>query len=331
MHDRFRIEFVSAKDCHLRGAPGKRYLSMNVRSLLRRVSFLRRIKIFMLDPVRVALLPPRSLNCHVYSEIRRQRLSRPNIGVCTPAQYSQHGEDLIILCFLRAFALRSDIDLGKCYFAEIGASHPIATSNTYLLAKALNMKGLRVEANPQLIAELLRARPESVVLNMAVTDQDVGEVSFYVSHHSEISSLSQRHVHDWYGGAVGEAKIIRCPSIRYDELIERYAEVAHPIFVSIDIEGYDIKVLMDMDMDKYGPLLLQLEAFGSNPVLIKDMMNHLSVHGYSLLAKTDLNLIFLKSDASSWIGNSNSDGDNEGFGPKPGGVVSRDGRISATN
>jgi FkbM family methyltransferase len=274
---------------------------MNVRSFLRRILFLRRIKIFILDPVRVVLLPPRSLNFHVYREIKRKRLSRPDIRVRTPEQYSQHGEDVIVSGVLRAFAVKNDVDLSKLFFCEIGANHPIATSNTYLLAKALNMRGLLVEANPHLIPELVRTRPESIVVNLAVTDQDLGEVSFYLSNQSEISSLSQRHVRNWYGGAVGEAKMIRCPSIRYNDLIERYLNGARPVFVSIDIEGHDSKVLRDMNLESYGPLLLQLEVFGSDSELAKNMMDHLKLQGYSLLAKTDVNLIFLKSDASPWM------------------------------
>jgi FkbM family methyltransferase len=271
---------------------------MNIRFLLRR------IKIFILNPIRIRLFPPRSLNSYIYDKIKRGHLPHPDIETHACEHYSQCGEDIIVLGVLRAFALKNNIDPAKYFFCEIGANHPIAMSSTYLLAKELKMKGLLVEANPQLIADLVRARPESKVVNMAVSDQNLDQVTFYLSHHSEISSLSQTHVQDWREGVVGEKKAIHCPAIRYDDLIERYLEGSRPLFVSIDIEGYDFKVLVDMNLEKYGPLLLQLEASDDfDQEITGDMIKHLETNGYSVLAKTRFNLIAQRKDTSFWTRN----------------------------
>jgi hypothetical protein len=89
-------------------------------------------------------------------------------------------------------------------------------------------------------------------------------------------------------------------------LIERYLKGVRPLFVAVDIEGHDLEVLVDMNLDKYGPLVLQIEAgddFDSGPV--KKMIDYLESHGYSVLAKTKVNLIARKNDASDWLQQTN--------------------------
>jgi FkbM family methyltransferase len=158
-----------------------------------------------------------------------------------------------------------------------------------------------VEANPQLVPDLVRVRPESIVLNTAVSNQNLDKVRFYVSNQSEISSLSRDRVQNWREGAVGEREVIEVPCLRYDDLIEQHLHGKAPLFLSIDIEGHDLEVLMDANLEKYGPLLLQAEAPDHRPEILNEIARHMKSKGYSILAKTLINIIFIKDDPSSWI------------------------------
>jgi FkbM family methyltransferase len=266
-------------------------------------TFLRRCKLLYITPLIRSVFVPRSLNSNVYSEIRKKGLSNPDIDIPLPEFYSQCGEDMIVQAYLKALAIRYELDLSTFTVCEIGANHPIAFSSTYLLAKSLKLKVLLVEANPHLIPDLRRTRPESTVVNAAVSDQTLDEITFYISNQSEISSLDPDFVETWNNSAVGLKTTVKCPALRYNDLVEKYAGGIPAIFLAMDIEGVDYKVLVDSDLEKYGPLVFQIEAsdYEGEKSNLRAMMGHLSANGYELYAKTTYNAIFIKADTQGWL------------------------------
>ena len=75
-----------------------------------------------------------------------------------PESYAQTGEDVIVAEILLASLRLQGRAPSTINYVEIGANHPISTSNTYLLYSRFGASGLLVEADPRLIGDLRSTR-----------------------------------------------------------------------------------------------------------------------------------------------------------------------------
>jgi FkbM family methyltransferase len=236
----------------------------------------------------------RRLNTFVYEESAAAGLPLPYFPVYAQDYYGQCGEDLMVSALLRAIALRFALDLTKEQYLEVGGNHPIATSATYLLHRLLGMRGVIVEANPQLLEDLRRVRPHDTIVYGAVQTSDARTVQLSISNASELSSLDRRFVLEWDEGKVGEREQIEVPALRINELIATQLEGRAPLFLSVDTEGTDLDIIRDLDLGRYRPGLIQIEP--SDQFIENNshrMVEVLASSGYVLLIRTDVNLIFM--------------------------------------
>ena len=65
------------------------------------------------------------------------------------------------------------------------------------------------------------------------------------------------------------------------------------IILSVDVEGYDLRLLQDIDFTQYRPFLIQVEPSEDySPGSTKNIIDFLTDNNYNLVAETDVNLIF---------------------------------------
>ncbi len=234
------------------------------------------------------------INQFVYDEIQALSLSLPDIDVAATPHFAQCAEDVIVLSILQALAQRESFDLSTQRYLEIGANHPVATSATYLLRKEASMSGVLIEGNPSLIAELEMARNGDIVVNRAVTARYESDVKLFISNQSELSSLSKDFVEDWQEGRVGLKEVVSVPAIQMNQIFENYFSEVAPLYMSIDVEGMDLELLQALDWNRWRPAVVQAEPsehfIADNAAQITEFM--ISV-GYTLLAKTNVNLVFV--------------------------------------
>jgi hypothetical protein len=259
---------------------------------------MKRFLIRAIRPIADAIWGARGFNSFVYNTCLRRHVRQPDIPVRPVELYGQCGEDLIVESLIRAKTLRDDLDPTKQQYLEIGGNRPFATSATYLLHTRLGMTGLIVEANPRLIGDLKRGRPKDVVLQAAVYDQDVETVKLSISNQSEISSLDRAFVMQWKDGSVGEAALVDVCAMRINRIIQEFFNDKAPCFMSIDVEGLDLRLLKDFDFNRYRPWYVQTEPSdqyisGNTQAII----SHMQSVRYRLIAATSLNLIFESEDA----------------------------------
>jgi FkbM family methyltransferase len=241
--------------------------------------------------VRFACLP-KNRNAFVYFQTLANRVPRPDISVPYVEHYGQCGEDLIVESFIAARAFSEGLDPSALRYLEIGGNHPFATSATFLLHAHLEMTRVIVEANGRLIAALRKGRPRDTIVHAAVIDSDEETVLLSVSRLNELSSLDPKFVLSGIGGSVGQARTERVPAIRINQIIERHLGAA-PCFMSIDVEGLDLRLLRDFDFSRYRPWFIQVEPSddylpGNSATICKFMCSV----GYRLIAKTKVNMIF---------------------------------------
>lgn len=196
--------------------------------------------------------------------------------------YSQNGEDVLISCYLG--------DRESISYVDIGANQPKRLSNTYLLSKKYKIrKGVLVEANPSLIPALKRVRRKEDVLNVGVTGDENGVMTFYMMNANTLSSFEESHVKEWEKRGyykVGEKQI---DVININELLQRCFGNEKIDLLSVDVEGLDEQILYAIDFEKYRPELICFETFDNADA----MREYFSKNGYKELAKTMVNTIMV--------------------------------------
>ena len=234
----------------------------------------------------------KTINPFVYNHILNG-MPNSTIPAYLTTSYSQNYEDVIIDSFLRVYFKYLKNPINICY-VEIGANHPVCTSSTFFFREKYNMRGILVEANPELIPALEKYRQGDLIVNAGVFDEDIKELDFHISNDNEISSLDKNFVNAWTGKEF--KKTIKIPSIRINKLMEQTIK-NEEVLLFIDVEGMDLRILKDLDYNKYKPLVIVTEPSDaySNGTSEK-MIDFLSSKNYKLFAETNVNLIFTRND-----------------------------------
>ena len=202
--------------------------------------------------------------------------------------FAQTGEDLIIANLFNQMGKR------RPSYLDIGAHHPIRISNTALLYLR-GSRGVNVEANPHLIGEFIRLRPGDVNVNIGVSDV-AGEMTFYM-----IDEYSGRNTFDQ---TVAEAYVREHPkrSIRHrmslkvttiNTLVEEHCGGVFPDLLTIDVEGFDLRILKSANFESSKPTVISTEAKAATDFTGVGLSPFLQSKGYSMVFRTHSNAIFL--------------------------------------
>lgn len=230
-------------------------------------------------------------NEFVYDKIQNFGMPMPDIPVTLMPSFSQCYEDIIMDSVVRAHV--RTYGHKNFVFVEIGANHPVATSSSYLFKTKYNTRSILVEANPLLIPDLKKFRPDDIVIHAAVVDNSNPTVDFYISKNNETSSLDSRFVNV---RTPGISKVIRVPTIRINQVMELALVQSDNIILSIDVEAYDLPILKDIDFNQYNPYLILIEPSEDyQPGSIQDIISFMNSVSYSLLSETQVNLLFRKN------------------------------------
>jgi FkbM family methyltransferase len=185
--------------------------------------------------------------------------------------YSQVKEEVLIRHFFD--------DAKDKFFLDVGCSHYKDISTTYYLEKHLHWKGIGVEALKQYEADYLKYRPRTKFRNFAVSNRSGGTIDFYTKEGSEVYSSTIK-------GAVyriPEPVVIKVPVITLNDLLKR-EKVNHVDFLSMDIEGGELKALEGFDIKKYRPSLVCIEVQAEmGTYYASEMMDYFQKNGYEKL------------------------------------------------
>lgn len=215
--------------------------------------------------------------------------------------YAQCGEDLIVESLLRARLLKQRRPMHSVAYVEIGANHPVATNSTYLFYEKYGARGVLVDADPALIPNLEQVRAGDKILNVAISAKNDATATLHVAALSELSSVRPGHT-DHFGSIEGNAGVVRTvtvPNLHIHEFLGRYAS-GDVDFLSIDCEGIDLEIIAAMDLNRFRPYVIQCEPSDHiEPGTSERITNLMEASGYRLVAKTDVNLIFIRSQQAS--------------------------------
>ena len=200
-----------------------------------------------------------------------------------PRGYAQFGEDRKLR---RIFGDRR----GVC--VEVGGHDGVTGSNTYLFEQ-LGWECLVVEPVPYLARAIREARSCRVV--EAAADARDGEAEFLIAVGGDMLStldnesrrLSRIDEHD------GRLERIVVRTRTLDHILEE-AGVARVDFVTIDVEGNELRVLEGLSLERWQPRIVIVE---DNSFCSDDAVQaYLARHGYTRFRITGVNHWYCRAD-----------------------------------
>ena len=204
--------------------------------------------------------------------------------------YSQCGEDLIVRFIF------NQLKIDKPSYIDIGAHHPYIISNTaefYLNGS----KGVNIEPNPFYFKFFLEERPNDVNLNIGISENKQ-MLEYYEFDEPALNTFSEIEKNNLIkeGKSLQASKKIHTHTLQY--VLDKFFKNKFPNFMSLDVEGYDMLVLNQIDYDNNFPVVICVEtiSFSSsgNGAKNQEIINFLLSKGYFLHSDTYINSIFVR-------------------------------------
>jgi len=169
--------------------------------------------------------------------------------------YAQNAEDVVLWRALR--------HLPKGRYVEVGANHPTSSSITRAFYDR-GWTGIEIEPVTQFVEAFRAQRPDDVVVQAAVTDSDAETVTLHVIDDTGLSTLDDAigEKHRSRGWAVREETV---PARRLDDILDEHLSPGDDIhFLVVDTEGSEHGVLASVDLRRWRPWVLVVEATAPN-------------------------------------------------------------------
>jgi FkbM family methyltransferase len=199
--------------------------------------------------------------------------------------YSQEGEDMI---------LRRIFEEQKCgFYVDVGAHHPRRFSNTYFFYK-LGWSGINIDAMPGSMRGFSRLRPRDINIECAIGNTKQ-LARYFVFNEPAFNSFDEKLSRGRNTGPYHIVQELIIPIRPLREILKEHIPYGQAVdFLTIDVEGMDLEVLLSNDWQAYRPRYILVECF--NLSLYKPIedpiYNFLSAKNYHLFAKTVHTAIF---------------------------------------
>ncbi len=175
-------------------------------------------------------------------------------------------------------------------FLDVGANNGIFQSNTAALELYYNWSGICIEANPNLIKDLITHRPKSQIVNCAVWNSE-GEIELEIplSNYknikgdllSRISSLPRNNEY-FQNHFQSNTEKIKIPTKTLTSIISTFYNLPCVIdYMSLDIEGAELEALKGLDLEKIDIKFMTIEH-GDREGYIDEFFNYLKHYGYKI-------------------------------------------------
>jgi FkbM family methyltransferase len=193
--------------------------------------------------------------------------------------YSQYCQDLYLNCFI--FQNKE-----QGFFLDVGGNHPIYINNTIFFER-LGWDGLAFEPSEELV-ELWKEKRKTPCLQMVLGSVD-GEQEFIQYDDNCMSGVSGSVN---YCGKIEKKYAVKCRRLQ-DILNER--NIKKIDFMSLDVEGYELEVLLGIDFSKVDINCIVVEN-NREKKKVKKIRRFLENNGYEIVARLCVDDVFVKND-----------------------------------
>ena len=211
--------------------------------------------------------------------------------------YSQSTEQGVILSFFESIGMKEG------NFLDIGANDSITLSNTWAL-RLLGWGGIYVEPNTKAFAstfaKLGNENPKFWCFNVAIDNYN-GKAIFHESgtHLGNgdtglLSTLNEEELKRWEGtnNQFTPTTCLVWDFATLQKEVENTGRSSKYDFVTIDVEGNELKILPQMDFNALGTRLACIEFNGKDKEKYDEIM---LPFGFELIHQNAENLIYAKS------------------------------------
>ena len=180
------------------------------------------------------------------------------------------------------------------FFVDVGCFHPTLENTTYTLYRR-GWRGINIDVDQIKIDAFNLRRPFDTNVACAVSEQAGIAKYWRKGLWSRLNSLERlKLAHDEEGW-----REIEVETKPLTQLIGQTVYRNQPIdFLSVDVEGHDLKVLKSLDFDQYCPKVICVESWASDigEVMQGELYVFAASKGYRLVNWMNRNLIFLHQD-----------------------------------
>jgi FkbM family methyltransferase len=165
--------------------------------------------------------------------------------------YSQYYEDYILAYVFKNFK--------NGYYIDVGANDPNNANVTRYFYER-GWRGINIEPNVELFKRIVQCRPRDSNYNCGISNKE-GTLDFYQETEGSMGlstfdkAIAEREKKE-YGTLFKEIPV---PVTALDKIAAK-ASLPEITFISIDVEGFEKQVLESIDLVKYKPFVLCIEA-----------------------------------------------------------------------
>lgn len=176
------------------------------------------------------------------------------------------------------------------FFIGAGANDGYSQSNTYFLEKKRNWNGLLIEAIPELYEKCKKERTKSIVINCALVADDY-QCETITMHYANLMSVvdgalktkDDQDAHIKTGIEVQNLEgsyDLDVPARTLASILDKIPNLPVIDFFSLDVEGYELNVLKGLNLSKYRPTYILVEAR-----FFKEVNRFLESNEYTMIEK----------------------------------------------
>lgn len=188
------------------------------------------------------------------------RLKNKILSIFKEESYALNNIDIKLKPYL------SDIKNG--FFVEAGSNDGISQSNTLYFEKKFGWRGLLIEAMPELATKCIENRPKAITENCALVSFDYSKKTIPIRYGGLMSvvegGMKTKHEEETHIQKAKELKnietyITEVPIMTLTSILDKH-KISNIDFLSLDIEGYELQALKGLNINKYRPTYILVEA-----------------------------------------------------------------------
>lgn len=216
-----------------------------------------------------------------------QSLLRLLLGRSVSLSYAYMAEDRIIESLVKPIITQYG------YYVDVGCNEPVFISNSFLFYRR-GWRGLCIDANEKLIRRYKKIRPGDVAVCALVSDREEKRMFCYAAN-PVLSSADPASIEQFERDGIQceEQKLMQSRTLT--GLFREHGVPRSFDFLSLDVEGNDLKALYGLDLNEYRPKLIifEWEDFLADIAENKAIMEYLKKHQYRFVGYILTNAYFM--------------------------------------
>lgn len=169
---------------------------------------------------------------------------------CYKISQSQFLQDVFVLIYLNF--------IKDGYFVEFGSSDGISASNTFILEKHYNWKGILVEPSRGFRKDLVENR-DSIIDYRCVYHESGSSVKFNETTNGYLSTIDKYSDGDQWKKHRVKGQKYKVETVTLEDLLDEYNAPKVIEYLSIDTEGSEYDILQCFNFNKYAFKIITVE------------------------------------------------------------------------